>query len=55
MTDKKQYDLMIKNVRIVRPNVDLVIYSDIAIKDGKILCIRPDLNAELSVEAAKGT
>lgn len=54
MTNKKQYDLLIKNVKIVRPNADLVIYSDIAIKDGKILCIRPDLNAELSVEVYDG-
>jgi len=54
MDDKKQYDLLIKNVKIVKPNTDSVIDSDIAVKDGKILHIRPDLNADLSTEVYDG-
>ena len=41
MADNKQYDLLIKNVRIVRPNADSVLESDIAVKDGRIMPTDP--------------
>ena len=54
MTDKKQYDLLIKNVRIVRPNADSVEESDIAVKDGKIMHIGPGIETEASAEVYDG-
>ena len=54
MTDNKQYDLLIKNVRIVRPTVDSVTESDIAVKDGKIMHIRPSLNTDVAAEVYDG-
>jgi allantoinase len=54
MADKKQYDLLIKNVRIVRPNADSVQESDIAVKDGKIMRIGPGLETDASAEVYDG-
>jgi len=54
MADKKQYDLLIKNVRIVRPNADSVQASDIAVKDGKIMRIGPGIETEASAEVYDG-
>jgi len=54
MPDKKQYDLLIKNVRIVRPHADAAEESDIAVKDGKIIHIGPGLNSDASVEIYDG-
>lgn len=54
MVDKKQYDLLIKNVRIVRPNADSVEASDIAVKDGKIMRIGPGIETDASAEVYDG-
>ncbi|CAB1066097.1 Allantoinase (EC [Olavius sp. associated proteobacterium Delta 1] len=54
MADKKQYDLLIKNVRIVRPNADSVQASDIAVKDGKIMRVGPGLDTDASAEIYDG-
>ena len=40
------FDLVIKNARIVRPNKTSVDCLDIAVKDGKIDRIAPDIRAE---------
>jgi Dihydroorotase and related cyclic amidohydrolases len=40
------FDLVIKNARIVRPNKTSVDRLDIAVKDGKIDRIAPDIGAE---------
>ena len=34
MTNQKQFDLLIKNVKIVRPNSNGLIEADIAVKNG---------------------
>jgi allantoinase len=39
------YDLLIKNVRVARPRASGAPRADIAIKDGKITAIAPDLSA----------
>ena len=39
----KQFDLVIKNVRVVRPTKTSVDCLDIAIKDGKISRLAPDV------------
>ena len=36
MVDSKQFDLLIKKVRIIRPNTDIIIDADVAIQAGKI-------------------
>ena len=54
MADNKQYDLLIKKVRIVRPNADSVLESDIAVKDGKIMHINPGLKADEATEVYDG-
>jgi len=54
MPDKKQYDLLIKNVRVARPHADSAEESDIALKDGKIRRIGPDLDTDASVEIYDG-
>lgn len=40
-----KYDLLLKDVRIVRPGVDSVERGDIAIADGRIAAVGPDLEA----------
>jgi allantoinase len=42
-TETKPYDLLIRNVRVVRPNAPSVESADIAIKDGKFAAIGRDL------------
>ena len=42
---KKDFDLLIKNVRVVRPNAAMVDDVDIAIKRGKFAKIAPGLPA----------
>ncbi|UCD82450.1 MAG: dihydroorotase family protein [Desulfobacterales bacterium] len=54
MADNMQYDLLIQNVRLVRPNVDSVEESDIAVKDGKIRRIGPGIDADASAEVYDG-
>ncbi|HHQ14274.1 MAG TPA: hydantoinase, partial [Chromatiales bacterium] len=45
MAAKKQYDLLIKNVRVVRPNASVVDDADIAIRNGKFAKIAPGIAA----------
>ena len=54
MTDKKQYDLLIKDVQIVRPNTDSVQVADIAVENGKILQIGPELETDAAAEVYDG-
>ena len=54
MADKKHHDLLIKSVRIVRPKAASVEESDIAVKDGKITCIGPDLDTNAALEVYDG-
>jgi allantoinase len=44
----KQFDTVIKNARVVRPNKTSVDCLDIAIKDGKIARLAPDIQADLA-------
>jgi allantoinase len=53
---RDKFDLLIRNVRVVRPNSTEVSLQHIAIKDGRFAAIGPDLEPEtaLSVTDAKG-
>ena len=42
----KPFDTVIKNARVVRPNKTSVDCLDIAIKDGKIVRLEPDIQAD---------
>ena len=44
------FDLVIKNARLVRPNKTSVDCLDIAVKDGKIGQVAPDIRAEQAKE-----
>ncbi len=46
----KLFDLVIKNARVVRPNKSSVDCLDIAIKDGKIARLGPDIQVEQAKE-----
>lgn len=56
MSDTHQYDLIIKNARVVRPGKDEVIQQDIAITSGKISLVAPDISADKApaVDDAEG-
>ena len=43
---EKLYDLVIKNARVARPNKTSVDCLDIAVKDGKVARLAPDIQAE---------
>jgi allantoinase len=47
---EKLFDLVIKNARVVRPNTTSVDRLDIAIKDGKIARLTPEIQSEQSKE-----
>ncbi|NJN37117.1 MAG: hypothetical protein HC794_08770, partial [Nitrospiraceae bacterium] len=49
-----KYDLLIKNVRIVRPNANLVDEGDIAIKNGRFAKVAPVIPAESAAEVFDG-
>ena len=49
--DTHPYDLVIKNVRLVRPNQNQVSPADIGIKDGKFASVAPELAADQGKEA----
>ena len=53
MTDKV-YDLLVKNVRVVRPNKTAVDLLDIGIKDGKYSKLAPDIPADSAKEVFDG-
>lgn len=52
--DKPQYDLLIKNVRVVRPMAAMVEQGDIAIKDGRFAKIAPEIPASTAAEVYDG-
>src|SRR6266702_4603915 len=47
---EKPFDLAIKNARVVRPNKLSVYRLDIAVRDGKVACLAPDIQAEQAKE-----
>ena len=49
-----QYDLLVQNVRVVRPNTDSVETMDVAIKDGKFARIAPSIPAEEAAQTYDG-
>ena len=54
MNSERKYDLLIKNVQVVRPNSTLIETSDIAIKNGKFKQIAPAIDASESIEVYEG-
>ena len=50
----KTYDLLLKNVRVVRPNSTAVDSCDIGIKDGKIALVGRGLQTEAAVRVVDG-
>src|SRR2546421_6502899 len=46
MASAKKWDLLIKNVRVVRPQGDGVQHADIAIRDGKFASVGPAIAAD---------
>ena len=40
------YDLVVKNVRVVRPNRTAVERQDLGIRDGRFACVAPEIRAE---------
>ena len=51
---EKSLDLLIKNVRVVRPNRQSVDALDLAIKDGKIERLAPEISADSAKEVFDG-
>jgi allantoinase len=49
-----EFDLLIKNVRVVRPNGNAVHASDIAIKDGKFALIAPAIDVARAKKVQEG-
>jgi len=47
---EKPFDLVIKNARVVRPNRSSVDCLDIAVKDGRIVRLAPEIQAEQAAE-----
>src|SRR5499425_2664414 len=47
---EKPFDLVIKNARVVRPNRSSVDCLDIAVKDGRIVRLAPEIQAEQANE-----
>lgn len=50
----KKYDLLLKNVRVVRPGLSAVEAGDIAVKDGKIAALGSSLAASDAAEVVDG-
>jgi len=53
-TDSKPYDLLIKNVRVVRPGKTSVPKSDIAVKDGEFARIARQIDADEAKKVVDG-
>ena len=51
---KPKYDLLIKNVTLVRPKKNTTPKSDIAIKDGKIVKVAAEIKAETAAKVVDG-
>ena len=54
MSNEKNYDLVIKNVQVVRPNAKGIESADIGIKNGAFKMIAPNIDATESVEVYDG-
>ena len=54
MSKKPPYDLLIKNVRVVRPHGNVVHESDIAITDGKFARVAPGIDVTLAQSVHDG-
>jgi allantoinase len=50
MPDRPPLDLLIKNVRVVRPHHDAVETRDVGVKDGRFVRVEPDIPAGLARE-----
>ena len=50
MSNNKEFDLLIKNVRVARATGNGLEEADIAIKDGKFVKIAPNLAADSAAE-----
>ncbi len=48
------FDLLIKNVRVVRPHGNTVHHADIAIAGGKVACVAPGIDATLAKSVHDG-
>lgn len=53
-TPQPRYDLLIKNVRVVRPHGNAVHAADIAIRDGRFAQIAPGIDAALAARVHDG-
>jgi allantoinase len=51
---EKEFDLLVKDVRVVRPNQNNVDSGDIAIKDGKFVEVAPDIAADRAATVVDG-
>jgi allantoinase len=49
-----EFDLVIKNVRVVRPDADTVGGADIAVKDGEVVRVEPGLDAAQAADVHDG-
>ncbi|MFM7709047.1 MAG: hydantoinase, partial [Gammaproteobacteria bacterium] len=55
MTEKaRKYDLLLKNVRVVRPRKSAPQKADIAVKDGKVVKVAPGLAAADALQVVDG-
>ena len=54
MSAQKAFDLLVKNVRVVRPNAASVDVRDVGIKDGKFARIAPHIGADEANEVVDG-
>jgi allantoinase len=45
MADEPDYDLLVRNVRVVRPGATGTPRADVAVRDGRIAAVAPDLDA----------
>ncbi len=54
MGEINKFDLIIKNIRVVRPRADAIVNADIGISGGKIASIGPDLDVAVAAEVYDG-
>ena len=54
MSTRKEFDLLIKNIRVARPGGDGIEAIDIAIKDGKFASLAADIAADSAAEVYDG-
>ena len=54
MGEINKFDLIIKNILVVRPQADAIVNADIGISGGKIASIGPDLDVAVAAEVYDG-